>query len=81
MTSLVHKDRLGSELAIGDFVAFPYHNTLNLGRITKMSAKMVKISVVKKNSQFLASEYNKYPVDCLKIDSSAVTFYLLNKNI
>lgn len=80
MNNTIHYDKLGTELIIGDVVAFSDHNKLGLGRIIKLNAKMIRLSTIQK-SKYPPSEYNKYPFDCVKLDSSAVTFYLLNKNI
>lgn len=77
MNNLVHRDKLGTELALGDFVAFSDHNKLGLGRITKINPKMIKLSAIQKPTKYYQREYNKYPYDCVKLDPQLVSFYIL----
>ena len=39
----VHKDRLGREIKIDDFVAYPSHNSLQFGKVVKLNNKMVGV--------------------------------------
>lgn len=70
-----HKDKLGQDLAVDDCVTFPAHNSLIIGKVIKLNNKMVKVQKV--GSKTYGSEWNKYPDDLIKLDSSVVTLYLL----
>ena len=70
-----HLDKLGQELAVDDCVTFPSSNSLIIGKVIKLNNKMVKVKKVS-NGKY-SSEWNKYPEDIIKIDSSLVTLYLL----
>ena len=74
-----HLDRLGRELKLGDCVAFPYRNSLEIGTIKKLNPKMV--SVVPVGARYPLSGYNKYPSDLVLLDGPEVTMYLLKKTI
>lgn len=69
----IHKDKLGRELRIDDFVAFPQSNSLELGKVIKINPKMVKVLRLP-NSK---SEYNKYPADLVRLEASDMTWFLL----
>lgn len=70
-----HQDKLGQDLAIDDCVTFPAHNSLVVGKVIKLNNKMVKVQKVG-NTKY-SMEWNKYPEDLIKLDSSVVTLYLL----
>ena len=78
-----HHDRLGQELAVDDYVAFPQANRLMIGRITKLSDKMIIIdSIVKKRINRRTGEfvetYRKYPTDSVKVETGAgLTMYVI----
>ena len=72
-----HKDKLGRVLAVGDAVCYPVSNTLYVGTVTKLNAKMVKVQKISKSRY--PSELNKYPADVIKLDSAEVTFYALQQ--
>lgn len=76
----VHKDRIGRPLAVGDYVAYPTHNSLEIGSITKLNPKMIKVKRLKKASQWAPGEQNKYPFDTVKLDGVDLTVYLLKFN-
>lgn len=69
----VHKDKLGRNIDIGDFVAFPQSNSLYVGKITKLNPKMIKVLSLPKAK----SDYNKYPIDVVKLEASDMTWFLL----
>lgn len=73
---IIHKDRLGRELNVGDCVAYPAGNTLVIGVIKKINPKMVGVSALGK-ARTWGSAKNKYPMDCVKLDGPEVTMYLL----
>lgn len=76
---IIHKDRLGRELNVGDCVAYPAGNTLVIGVIKKINPKMVGVSALGK-ARTWGSAKNKYPMDCVKLDGPEVTMYLLRGN-
>ena len=39
----VHKDKLGRVINVGDFVAYPSHNSLGFGKVMKLNNKMVGV--------------------------------------
>ena len=73
---IVHKDRLGRELKVGDCVAYPSGNSLIIGVIKKINPKMVGVSALGKKNSW-GSAKNKYPMDCVRLDGPEVTMYLL----
>lgn len=73
----VHKDRIGRPLAVGDFVAYPEHNSLEIGSITKLNNKMIKVKRLRAASRWDPGEKNKYPHDTVKMDGVDLTVYLL----
>ena len=70
-----HRDLLGHVIALDDYVVYPSHNTLALGRVAKLNAKMVGISDVSRRAY--RGYTNKYPQDLTVVDSARVTWYLL----
>ena len=76
---IVHKDRLGRILKVGDCVAYPASNTLVIGVIKKLNPKMVGVSALGK-ARTWSSAKNKYPEDCVRLDGPEVTMYLLKGN-
>lgn len=74
-----HKDKLGRLIQLGDFVAFPQSNSLYVGKIIKLNNKMVKVQEVS-NSKYRPGEYNKYPTDCVKLEQSDMTWYILKNS-
>lgn len=68
-----HKDTLGKDLEVGDFVAFPQGNHLFLGTVTKLNPKMVQIKKVNRKYTI-----NKYSLDLVKLDIKDLTIYLLS---
>lgn len=74
-----HKDKLGKTINIDDFVAYPYHNSLGIGRVIKLNNKMVKVVKVPAG-RYKDSGSNKYPHDMIKVDPQEVTWYLLKNS-
>jgi hypothetical protein len=70
-----HRDKLGQELQLDDCVAFPSSNSLLIGKIVKLTPKLVRVA--KLPAPNWRAEWNKYPVDIIKLDSAAVTMFLL----
>jgi hypothetical protein len=70
-----HKDKLGRLIVLGDFVAFPDRNSLEVGIVKKLNPKMIGVGRVK-------SRYtqNKYPQDIIKVEGPEVSIYLLKNS-
>ena len=73
-----HQDKLGRDLAVGDAVAFPDHNGLMIGKITKLNPKMISIqSVDTRRRKWSDTDYRKYPYETVRLDAVDLTLYLL----
>lgn len=79
----MHTDALGKDIFVNDYVAFPQGNKLMIGKVSKLSDKMVIIkAVVKKRVNRYTGEYietyRKYPKDSVVVDQDAgLTMYLI----
>ena len=73
-----HKDKLGKLINVDDYVVYPYHNTLSIGRVIKLNNKMVKIVKVPAG-KYKDTGTNKYPIDMVKVNQEDITFYLLSQ--
>lgn len=71
-----HHDKLGRMIEIDDFVTYPSHNTLMIGRVVKINNKMIRVVKVPAGKYHDPGK-NKYPGDLIKIDPRDVTVYLL----
>lgn len=72
-----HKDRIGRPIAVGNIVAFPSHNSLSVGTVTKLNPKMIKVKRLRGASKYDTHEQNKYPADTVILDGPDLTMYLL----
>jgi hypothetical protein len=83
---ITHYDKLGQQIAVDDFVAFSQGNGLMIGRVARLSNKMLIIdAVVKKKISQRTGEvivtYRKYPTDSVKIDQDAgLTMYVIRNS-
>lgn len=74
-----HKDKLGRKISVGDFVAYPSHNSLQFGKVMKLNAKMVGVvPAVSKRPQH--TNTNKYPEDLVRLEASDMTWYILKNS-
>lgn len=78
MITYEHKDKLDQTLMVGDCVAYPIHNALGIGIITKLNPKTLKIVDVSATG-FWARGTNKYPHDVVRLDGQDISLYLLKK--
>jgi hypothetical protein len=69
-----HKDKLGQDLAVNDCIAFPDSNTLFIGKIVKLNPRMITVVKIGGKTSFTT---RKYPADLIRLESEAVTLYLL----
>lgn len=78
-TIIEHKDKLGRTLKEGDCVAYPSHNTLEVGVIKKANPKMLTVWKLGNGGR----HYNgsrKYPSDLVLLDGPEVTLYVLKNS-
>jgi hypothetical protein len=76
---VVHKDKLGRVINVGDFVAYPQRNSLEFGKVMKLNNKMVGvIPAVTKYAVY--GNTNKYPVDLVRLEPSDMTWYILKNS-
>lgn len=80
-----HLDILGQELKIDNFVAYPSssglgRNQLKIGKIVALTPKMVKVVHLIRRSVYEAKATTRYPKDCIKLDESLITLYILKLN-
>ena len=76
---IVHKDKLGRAISIGDFVAYPSRNSLEFGKVMKLNPKMV--GVIPAVSKYkIYGNTNKYPVDLVRLEPSDMTWYILKNS-
>lgn len=74
-----HKDKLGRVISVGDFVAYPSHNSLQFGKVVKLNNKMVGvIPAVSKRPVY--NNTNKYPEDLVRLEASDMTWYILKNS-
>lgn len=70
-----HKDKLGRLICLNDFVAYPSHNSLQFGKVTKINNKMIR--VVPLLTKYKSEGSLKYPADMVRLDEKDMTWYLL----
>ncbi len=71
-----HKDKLGRLLSVGDFVAYPTHNSLEFGKVMKVNNKMIGVvPVIQKYKHY--KNTNKYPSDIVRLEETDMTWYIL----
>ena len=74
--NIEHHDRLGRLLKVGDCVAYPVHNSLEIGTIKKCNPKMIKVSKLGSKGM-RTSGNNKYPNDLVLLEGPYITMWLL----
>lgn len=74
-----HKDKLGREINLDDFVAYPSNNSLAFGQVIKLNNKMVKV-IKMPRGKYIDTGSNKYPHDMVKIEPKDMTWYLLKNS-
>jgi poly(3-hydroxyalkanoate) synthetase len=79
---ITHLDVLGRELKLNDFVAYPSssglgRNQLKIGQIVALTPKMIKVVHLIQRSVYETKTTTRYPNDCILIDQSSITLYIL----
>ena len=69
-----HRDKLGRILKVGDCIAYPDHNSLTVGTVKRISAKMVIVAELNTRG---SRESRKYPSDVVLLEGPDVSMYLL----
>lgn len=71
-----HKDLLGREVKIDDYVGFCHHNSMYVGRVIKITPKQVRVvpllTKYRQDDGFL-----KYTNQCVLIGGPELTYLLL----
>jgi hypothetical protein len=75
----VHKDKLGREIKVGDFVAYPSQNSLQFGKVEKLNNKMVGV-IPAVSKRPIYKNTNKYPADLVRLEASDMTWYILKNS-
>ena len=76
---IVHKDKLGRVISVGDFVAYPIRNSLEVGKVMKLNNKMV--GVIPAVSKYkIYGNTNKYPADLVRLEAQDMTWYILKNS-
>lgn len=78
--TIEHRDRLGRLLKVGDCVAYPAHNSLDIGTIKKLNPKMVKVVKIGAKGSWNLKGTNKYPSDLVLLDGPEVTMYMIKNS-
>lgn len=74
---VIHKDRLGKVIKIGDFVAAANSSRLEVGTVSKLNPKMVQFRCISDNRWWHGRKINKYPDDMVIVEGPEVTIFLL----
>lgn len=72
-----HFDRIGKSLVLGDIVAYPDSNHLEIGQIVKLNPKKLTIICVEQGRKTFRRI--KYSNDLVKLDGSELTMFLLKQ--
>lgn len=84
MTVAVHKDFLKRELELGDYVVFPAPGGagMKLGKIIKFTPKQIRVEWTYKatwrNNEILSDSAPRYSNQCVRVEGSDLTMYLLS---
>ena len=76
---VVHKDKLGRVINVGDFVAYPQRNSLEFGKVMKLNNKMVGV-IPAVTKYAIYGNTKKYPVDLVRLEPSDMTWYILKNS-
>lgn len=76
-----HRDKMGRLLKVGDCVAYPDSNRLEIGTIKRLTPKMTMVSELgPKKYYWQNSGSRKYSSDLVLLEGPEVTLYLLRMN-
>lgn len=80
MVTYQHNDKLGNNISVGDCVAFPVSNSLQIGVVIKLNKIMIGIKKLSAPKKVKSSQINKYPYDVVRLEGSLVSMYLLKNS-
>jgi hypothetical protein len=75
-----HKDKLGRAINLEDFVCYPEHNSLSIGKVVKINPKMINVSRIPDKYRKWGGESRKYPSDLVLVEGKDVTMYILRNS-
>lgn len=70
-----HVDKLQQSLTIDDIVAYPDHNSMEIGKISKLNEKMLTLQKIGKYRGIC----HKYPHDTIKLNQHDALLFLLKE--
>jgi len=76
----VHKDKLGRQIELENFVCYPDGNSLDIGKVVKINPKMITISRIPDKNRKWGGESRKYPHDVVLVEGKDVTMYILRNS-
>lgn len=71
-----HKDLLGRQVKIEDYVAFTHHNSLYVGQVIKVTPKQVRVRPLGTNYR-QDDGLLKYTAQCCLVGGPELTFHIL----
>lgn len=72
-----HFDRIGKVLTVGDIVAYPDSNHLEIGQIVKLNPKKLTITCIEQGKKTFRRI--KFPSDLVKLEGLELTVFLLKQ--
>jgi len=76
----VHRDKLGRKIELENFVCYPSSNSLDIGKVVKITPKMVLVSRIPDKYRKWGGESRKYPSDLVLVEGKDVTMYILRNS-
>jgi hypothetical protein len=71
-----HRDLLGREVKIDDYVGFVHHNAMYVGKVIKVTPKQVRVVPLLTNYRS-ETGYLKYTNQCVLIGGPELTYLIL----
>jgi len=71
-----HKDLLGREVKVDDYVGFCHHNSLYVGKVIKITPKQVRVVPLTTNYR-QDDGYLKYTSQCVLVGGPELTYMIL----
>lgn len=79
MNKIIHFDKLKKIINVGDCIIYPNYNQLEIGIVTKLTPKLIKINLINQlNWQGKPKYVQKYPKDTIVLEGPHVSMYLLS---
>jgi pyruvate/2-oxoglutarate/acetoin dehydrogenase E1 component len=71
-----HKELLGRQVKLDDYVAFSHHNTLYVGKVVKVTPKQVRVVPIGAG-RWREEGLLKYTSQCCLVGGPDLTFHIL----